>query len=203
MVVVREDKSEKYPPRTYFNAKSGDVTLALAVDLTTAGEKLTHKAAGEKYIGFQITKDTDPIEIARALYKFMKKRNAKTLNIAGNGIYTFAKHGWTQDEVNNFVCNVVGKVHQFWPIEKIFTGGQTGTDLAGAVIAEHLKIEALITLPKGYLQRFENNVDVVQNQEDIYNQINHWTPILEKDQLNVKLQTELPVNAETGKKSKI
>ena len=52
MVVVQEHKSAKYTPRTYFNASSGDVTLAMAVDLNTAGEILTHKAAGEKYIGF-------------------------------------------------------------------------------------------------------------------------------------------------------
>lgn len=35
MVVVQEHKSVKYTPRTYFNASSGDVTLAMVVDLNT------------------------------------------------------------------------------------------------------------------------------------------------------------------------
>lgn len=186
MVIVQEHKSEKYTPRTYFNAHSGDVTIALAVDLTTAGEKLTHKAAGEKYIGFHLTDDTMAIDVARALYKFMKQRNAKTLNIAGNGIYTLAKHGCDQHHINSFVLSVVEKVHQYWPIEKIFTGGQTGVDLAGAVAAQYLDIPALVTLPKGFVQRFEDKVDRTHTKEQIEEQINKWTNALKQDEVQLK-----------------
>ncbi len=174
MVIVQEHQSQKYTPRTYFNAKSGDVTVAFAVDLTTAGEKLTHKAAAERYIGFLLEENTEAIVLARQLYKFMKDRNAKTLNIAGNGIYTLSKHSCTQEHINNFVCDVIEKVHQYWPIEKIYTGGQTGVDLAGAVVAQYLDIDALITLPKGYVQRFENKIDITQTKEDIEKQIDYW-----------------------------
>ena len=185
MVIVQEHKSVKYTPRTYFNATSGDVTLALAVDLSTAGEVLTKKAAGEKYIGFLLKEDTEAIDIARSLYRFMKQRNAKTLNIAGNGIYTLSKHGCDQAHINAFLCDIIEKVHQFWPLEKIYTGGQTGVDLAGAVVAEHLGINALITLPNGYMQRFEDMKDITQSKESVLSQINHWASLLkEQDNKN-------------------
>ena len=174
MVKVQEHTSAKYTPRTYFNAKSGDVTVAFAVDLKTAGELLTHKAAGDRYIGFLLEEQTQPIELARQLYKFMKEKNAKTLNIAGNGLYTLNKHKCTQEHMNNFVCDVIQKVHQHWPIEKIFTGGQTGVDLSGAVVAKYLDIEALITLPKGYIQRFEDKIDREHTKEQIEEQITYW-----------------------------
>lgn len=180
MVTVQEHKSDSYAPRTYFNATSGDVTVAFAVDLSTAGEKLTHKAAGEKYIGFLLEESTDSLEVARQLFKFMRHKQAKTLNIAGNGIYTLSKHGCDQHHINQFVLDVVSKVHEHWPIEKIYTGGQTGVDLAGAVVAQYLGIEALITLPKGYKQRFENSQDITQTREDIENQIHHWVGLLSK-----------------------
>jgi hypothetical protein len=202
MVIVQESTSPKYPARTFFNAKSGDVTLALAVDLTTAGEKLTHTAAGEKYVGFQINPNSDPIDVARGLYKFMKKRNAKTLNIAGNGIYTLVKHGFTQEDINNFLCDVIEKVHQFWPIEKIFSGGQTGVDLAGAVVAQYLNIPALITLPKGYIQRFEDNKDITQTQDKVYEQINHWVEKLVKLDEERKLIVDLPENNGVNRRTK-
>jgi hypothetical protein len=192
MVIVQESSSPKYPARTFFNAKSSDVTLALAVDLTTAGEKLTRRAAGEKYVGFQIDANSDPIDVARGLYKFMKQRNAKTLNIAGNGIYTLVKHGFDQQNINNFLCDVIEKVHQYWPIEKIFSGGQTGVDLAGAVVAQYLNIPGLITLPKGYIQRFEDNKDITQTQDKVYDQINHWVGLLVKLDEERKLIVDEP-----------
>lgn len=204
MVIVQEHSSEKYSPRTYFNAKSGDVTLALAVDLNTAGEKLTHKAAGdEKYIGFLLKDDTQAINVARELYRFMKKKNAKTLNIAGNGIYTLIKHDCTQEHINSFLCDVIEKVHQHWPIEKIYTGGQTGVDIAGAVVAKYLGIDALITLPKGFIQRFEDGVDVTQTKQQVEDQIDNWVSLLAKMDLNRNLQAELPLNPIVTKQNKI
>lgn len=169
--IVREHTSEKYTPRTYFNAKTADLTLAIAVDLTTAGEKCTHKAAGAKYIGFEINKSTDTTMVARELYSRMVKKRVKSLNIAGNGIYTFNKHGWTQEEVNDFVFRVIEKVNQYWKIEEIYTGGQTGVDLAGAVVAEYLGIKATVTLPKGFIQRFEDQKDVQGTKEFVEKQI--------------------------------
>lgn len=170
-LVVNEHKSEKYPPRTYYNATSANLTIALATDLTTAGEKLTRKAAGEdKYLGFQLEKGTDAIEIARHIYRKMKKDNVKTLNIAGNGIYTLRKENCTQDDMNGFVFTILSKIHQHLPIEKIYTGGQTGVDLAGAVSGYLLGIPTEVTLPNGFRQRFDHE-DLVQDKQTIVNQI--------------------------------
>jgi len=175
---LKEHSSSKYPPRTYHNATTSDVTVAFAVDLTTAGEKLTRKAAGEeKYIGFELRDDTEAIDLARKLYKKMKSQNAKVLNIAGNGIYTLSKHGCEQDFINLFVYNVIAKVHEYHPIEKIITGGQTGVDMAGAIAGVALNIPVEVTFPNGYLQRFTHE-DVVQTQEDILKQIDHSIYVL-------------------------
>lgn len=168
---VKEHSSEKYPPRTYYNATSADLTIAFAIDLNTAGEKLTHKAAGKKYIGFLLTDDSDTLVIARELYKRMRQDNVKTVNIAGNGIYTLAGQQCSQDFINQFVYEVLAKVHQFMPIQKIYTGGQTGVDLAGAVSGVALGVLTEVTLPNGFKQRFENNVDVNGTQEGVIEQI--------------------------------
>lgn len=168
---VKEDKSEKYPPRTYYNATSAQLTIALAVDLTTAGEKLTHRAAGDKYIGFQLKDDTDYLDIARDIYKRMKKDNIEIINIAGNGIYTLSEHGCNQEYINQFVYNILSKVHQYIPIKKIYTGGQSGVDLAGAVTGFALEIPTEVTLPKGFKQRFEDNKDVLGTQDKVIAQI--------------------------------
>jgi hypothetical protein len=183
-VIVQEDKSDKYPPRTYFNAKSADITLALAIDMDTFGEKLTHKAAGEKYIGFLLDENTNGIEIGKKIIHFMQEKKAKSMNIAGNGIYTFAQKGYSQEHINSFVCDIVEYVHQNYGIEKIYTGGQTGVDLAGAISAEYLQIPALITLPKGYRQRLADGKDITQTREDVEKNIIYYAHLLKQEDIN-------------------
>ena len=182
---IQESQSYKYSPRTYFNAKSSDLTIAFAVDLTTAGELLTHRAAGDKYLSFGLTDDSDTLEIAKSIIDRMKKDNVKTLNIAGNGIYTLSKHGCNQSFINFFIFKILNEVRSEVNIEHIFTGGQTGVDLAGAVFAKYCKINATITLPKGFIQRFEDKKDIIQSREDIEDQINFWCDDLSK-RLNCK-----------------
>jgi hypothetical protein len=170
---IREHVSHKYTPRTYYNAKSADLTLALAVDLNTAGELCTHKAAGDKYIGFKLDDSIDDLTISKELYKVMKANNVKKLNIAGNGIYTLAKYDCNQEFINLFTYNVISRIHQHLKIEKIFTGGQTGVDLAGAVTGYLLEIPTEVTLPNGYLQRFEDKIDVNGSYEKVFEQIHN------------------------------
>lgn len=171
---VKEHTSPKYPPRTYYNATSSDVTLALAVDLTTAGEKLTHKAAGEKYIGFQLNDELSILDVARPLYRKLKNVNAESLNIAGNGIYTLSKFNCDQEFINQFVYWIIKQVHEHHPLKKIYTGGQTGVDIAGAVAGCALGIETEVTLPNGYIQRFEDGKDITQTKEQVEEQILSW-----------------------------
>lgn len=49
-LIIKESTSSKYTPRTYYNAKSADLTVAFAVDFSTAGERCTHKAAGANIV---------------------------------------------------------------------------------------------------------------------------------------------------------
>lgn len=185
-----KDKLPSYPPRTYYNAKSSDVTLALAVDLNTKGEQLTHRAAGDKYIGFQLLKDTLTIDIARSLYRKLKESNAKTLNIAGNGIYTLIKHDCDQAFINQFTYEIISQVNHFYPLERIYTGGQTGVDIAGAVAGYALGIPTEVTLPEGYLQRFGDNKDVKGSKEIVEKQIIEGALALEPYQLVIKKHTK-------------
>lgn len=69
-LICMEHKSESYTPRTYHNASQG-VTLAIATDFTTAGEKLTHKAANGKIV--QVPYGEDTTIAARKLYVMLKK----------------------------------------------------------------------------------------------------------------------------------
>lgn len=171
-LLVKEDKSPTYPPRTHYNAKTSHTTLALAVDLNTRGEILTRNAAGEeKYLGFQLDDNSNTLDIARKLYKQLKRLNATKLNVAGNGIYTLIKSDCTQEQINQFVYDIIAQVHAFWPLERIYTGGQTGVDIAGAVAGYALGIPTEVTLPKGYLQRFEDNKDVQGSKEKVEDQI--------------------------------
>ena len=133
---IIEHSSESYAPRTYVNAGRADLTIAFAMDFNTAGEKLTRKAAGTKYLAMGL--DRDSVMAAREVWKACrdagKGDKPLVLNIAGNGIYTLAKQGWTQEEVNKYIYDILALVTKHWPIEMIVSGGQTGIDLAGGVV---------------------------------------------------------------------
>lgn len=166
---ILEHKSSSYAPRTYANAAEGDVTIALAVDYTTAGERLTHKAAGDKYLKLD---PLDPaINNARKLWRRLYQTEFSIINVAGNGIYTLIKHGWSQQTVNDYLYEVLQLVHNHYSLEKIISGGQTGVDIAGAWAGYKLGIDTQVLLPKGYLQRHEDGVDRVHTQDEIRKQI--------------------------------
>lgn len=170
MINVKEHHSSGYAPRTEFNAKSADWTLALAVDMTTAGERLTKKLAGNRYSGFEISKNTNFNEVSKVLIADLLRTSSKTLNIAGNGIYTLSRHGWSQADINKVMLEVMAPVLESCGITKIYTGGQTGADIAGAVAAATLGVDVEVTLPRGYKQRYET-ADLIQDKETIEAQI--------------------------------
>lgn len=169
-VSVLEHSSCSYGPRTYVNAAKGDVTIALAVDYSTAGERLTHKAAGAKYL--QLPLNEMWIDNARTLYRYLREHpECKCINVAGNGIYTLNKHAWTQGSINNYVYNMLKQVVEFIPIEKIVSGGQTGVDIAGGIAGAALGLEVELLLPKGFVQRGVDMLDRTHTREDIMEQV--------------------------------
>jgi hypothetical protein len=169
-LTIQEHKSSSYAPRTYHNAHSADLTVAIACDFSTAGERLTKQAAGDKYIHFDL--NSDPVDCARLLYSRMKRYGVKTLNIAGNGIYTCTKYGFTQEQVNIFLLHMLSPIHEHIGIDHLYSGGQTGVDIAAGVCSVIMDIPCTITLPKGYKMRFEDGKDVNHTKEWVYDYVN-------------------------------
>jgi hypothetical protein len=165
---VIEDSSSNYATRTWKNAAAADLTVAFAVDFGTAGERLTKKAAGTRFLGVALTNEEGQwLNASRALFRTMKLHQARNLNIAGNGMQTMSKHGWTQLQVNQFVWRVLSQVHAFWPMSSLRSGGQTGADLAGAVSGLALQVPTVVLMPKGCRQRNEYGVDSTQAPEEV------------------------------------
>lgn len=160
LLTVSEHSSHHYAPRTYWNAANADVTLAFAVDFQTAGERLTRKAAGNRYVSVPLKLAVDPVEVARALYReVVRARQARTLNIAGNGIYTLAAHGIDQPTLDRWLFRVFATIAPHYAFTRVLSGGQTGVDAAGLAVAVALGIPALATLPAGCVRRGEDGID--------------------------------------------
>ena len=169
LLQIEEDSSAKYPARTYKNASAADLTVAIAASFDTAGEQLTRRAAGSKYLAIDLAMPA--IEAARLLFAEMRRRNARSLNVAGNGIYSLATAGWTQAALNQHVFEILSTVHAHWPIELVRSGGQTGVDIAGVVAAVALGVPAVARLPAGLLQRGMDHQDRRHSRDEIEAQV--------------------------------
>lgn len=169
MLTIVEHRSSSYGPRTFHNAKAADLTVAIAVDYSTHGEKLTMKAAGARFIACPFK--TDVIINSRELYKALYRWRASVLNVAGNGIYTFGKYNIDQERVNQYIFDVIAKVHQHYPLAGIVSGGQTGADIAGAAVGYKLDIPTTVTFPHGFKQRDVTGRDSNHTQSEIRQQI--------------------------------
>lgn len=169
LLTIAQTKSDKYSPRTWHNASSAHLTVAIADDFTTSGEKLTHKAAGDRYVAIPF--GSDALQGARELFKHMRYFEGSILNVAGNGIYTFKKRGRSQDDVNAYTLSIMSPVHQHRPFSKVLSGGQTGADLSGIVAAIVLGIPAEMTMPYGLVQRHEDGIDRTHTVDEIVEQV--------------------------------
>ena len=153
---LEEHADWSYVPRTKANAKA-DATWALAVDFTTAGELLTAKAAGQKLLQTKVGRPSE--EAARELVAHLQQLQARTLNVAGNGLYTLVQHFPSgkpeelQAKLDAYVLRVLTQVHAVWPLTQIRSGGQTGVDEAGVKAGIALGIPTLALLPHGYRMR--------------------------------------------------
>jgi len=153
-LTIAEDMRPGYGPRTYVNAKSADLTVAFAVDFTSAGEITTYKAAAGKYVSINLHSDT-PETAARRIVDYMGQYDVKCINIAGNGIYTLVKYGWSQERINLFVFStlrlLVSRIDH--PELSIRSGGQTGVDWAGLVAGVALGLTTTGYWPRNFRMR--------------------------------------------------
>lgn len=171
MLTINEHTSTNYKQRTLINASISDLTVAFAVDFSTAGERCTKSAAKDKYLDFRVSKKDSRQQYAGVLLRQIKNRDARILNIAGNGIYTLSKHGWTQDEANQYVFDILEGVRRYREDLAIVCGGQTGFDIAGAVAGSALNLDVAVVMPKGFRQRDADGVDRMRTADEIECQI--------------------------------
>jgi len=161
----QEDPNSGYAARTKINA-SADATIALAVDFNSAGEKLTKSSVlgqGKQYIAI----DANSMEVTdKRVNKIVDMLNAvaaKTLNIAGNGIYTM-KGKYTQQQVDDFTYRLLKAVVESPNLKNkiisIRTGGQTGFDEAGAKTGIKLGIPTTVLAPRGWKFRNISGQDI-------------------------------------------
>lgn len=175
-VSVVEHPSYGYQARTKHNADSAGLTVAIASDYSTAGERLTARVASGKYLAVPI--DAEPAKAGVRLAKAMRQLGTTTLNVAGNGIYTLAATGRTQEQVNRHVYETLKMAHELRPITQIVTGGQTGVDIAGAVAARALGIPVVVTMPRGFKQRNAQGRDLNLSAAEVTSQIEHGAQAL-------------------------
>lgn len=160
-----------YAQRTDANAQWSDVTLGFAVDFNTAGERRTARAAGNKYISFDLFHDGDNSYDGDEITEKIKKAGLPTegikLNISGNGIYTQGMP--SQEIVDSLVYQAIrGMMDAGITISEIRSGGQTGVDEAGIKAAQQLGIKAIVVAPRGYTFRNQEGRDI--NDETAFKQ---------------------------------
>lgn len=164
---LREDVSPSYAPRTYANAKA-DATFAYAVDFTTAGERLTQRAAGTRIL--QVPVGTPSADAAERLLAHLRHLQAHTLNVAGNGLYTLVRHfphipaQELQAKVDAYVLRVLALVHAQYPLTQVRSGGQTGIDESGIKAGIALGVPTLALLPNGYKIRTGGGEDITMSK---------------------------------------
>lgn len=164
-LVISESTDSGYSARTKRNADKGDITIGFAVDHNTAGERLTQKLAGNKMV-----KSGDSLKaFATEIVAKLKAVNGTSINVAGNGIYTWAqKAGKTQDQINTAMYKILKSVKEQYPeLTTIITGGQTGSDIAGAVAGVALGLAVDVHMPKGFRQRDVDGKDFTQTVVEV------------------------------------
>ena len=194
--------SSSYPQRTRENVDWSDITLSLAVDFNTAGERLTKNAAKDKYVSYQLSKLTNKAEdIATILYNQIKikgKTKDIKLNIAGNGIYSLNEE---QSYYNDLMTEVLQKLlDKGITISTIRSGGQTGIDEAGIIAAQRLGIPNEVHATSNYMFRSKDGRDISDETQFKARFIN-TTPsrqetissIMKEQQDNTPIKEDLPI----------
>ena len=170
-----------YQKRTWENAQADDVdfTLAFATDFNTYGEKATARAAGESLISIDLPVKSNgglnmsPKAIQNAAEVIIQSLPDEFINnlpcginVAGNGIYTLAKDGICQEDLDQFICAVgVELTARGVQLSSVRSGGQTGVDEAGAAMGKALGIPTTVHVPSNWAFRGKDGKDVINNQE--------------------------------------
>lgn len=205
-----EEQSSGYRERTIKNA-SADATIAIAVDFSSAGEKLTKTAVEDinKKIYLPVNLPTiapsKPDVVQNTLISDIVKKlldsNSTSINIAGNGIYTFNQKstGYTQEFLDEMVYQLINLINlnlrtEGKSITSIRTGGQTGIDEAGAKAGIKLGIPTTILAPKGWKFRDISGTDISNEQQFKQRFVSKETsPTVAQSRLQERTEKGLPL----------
>lgn len=161
-LIIKDMPSSNYRDRTIYNCHTAGVTLAIAVDFSTAGEILTKRLAGTRYYAVPY-EDLKSKSIQDDFVAFLEKQRmfTRSLHVAGNGIGRFVKiyGSGFQPTLDRNVYVFLKHVHERFPLNKIYSGGQSGVDEAGVKAGLRLGLHVEATLPRGYRMRGEDNLD--------------------------------------------
>ncbi len=176
--ILEEDKDSGYGPRTEINARETDVTLTIAVNFESGGQRLT-KSVAKKHnkLYIPVSPFGDVVEKAD---KIVEKLNASfegkhyvTFNIAGNGMATL-KGALTQEHCDDFTYKllfaIVNHANLKIRVKLIRSGGQTGFDESGIKAGLKLKIDTTAYYPKGYRIR-DLESDKTQTREEVFKRL--------------------------------
>ena len=159
MIEFKEFQQSGYRARTMENA-SADVTIAIAKDFYTAGEILTKNSVikqNKRYIPINYFQAISSLQFIGISFE------GKSLNVAGNGIYTLKQ---PQEMVDSIIYDVLKFIFECTKSRPtlIRSGGQTGIDEAGLKAAVKLGIPALCLAPKGWVFRDINHKDIADEK---------------------------------------
>ena len=146
-----------YSSRTQANARLSSVTLALAENFETRGEKATRSAAGTKYLPIVLGNNRTAQEIGEEVLEALRRKNRGFvqknvhLNVAGNGIYDLSQ---SQEHYDQLLTDVLKYLLENGvTFAEVRSGGQTGIDEAGIKAAQNLGLNWTILAPRGYKYR--------------------------------------------------
>lgn len=167
-LTITASSSVNYKFRTIDNIEQSDVTIALASDFKSLGEKLTKKEAESrnKYVSESIGEGSNKSakEIAESIFNQIKKLGIDTskpvdLNIAGNGIYQ--KGMPSQEDADTLVTDIFRELQKLGlQIKSVRSGGQTGVDEAGVKASLALGLPTIIHGTKDFKFRKEAAKDI-------------------------------------------
>jgi len=163
MIEFKEHTISGYKARTIENAKA-DLTIAIATDFGTAGERCTFNAVKmqrKMYSGIPYNSELESSLISTI--SIIGKNRDYTLNVAGNGIYTLKRE---QKSVDAYIDMLLGIIFTMSSTPTLIrSGGQTGVDEAALKAAVRMKIPALCLAPKGWVFRDINGNDIADEQQ--------------------------------------
>ena len=141
------------------NMNKADIVLGLGTDFTMGDEKIIQQRASKEKKWHSVIlgskkdapKGFNPSDEAIDLIvKNLSAIRGNIINVVGNDIAALYKKGYTQEDVDKYIYNILSKVSEKYPISKIISNGQTGIAEASIKAAKKLGIPVDIIAFKDY-----------------------------------------------------